>query len=173
MLKKTITFKDLDGEEVTDDFYFHMSEAEITQLELSESNGFSEHLKKLIGSRDGKQIIEHFTAIILAAYGERSLDNRRFVKSKEISEAFQQTDAFSVLFMEMIGDSDASTAFIKGMLPASVAAKLDASPEAIQVMQNPATAVQVTPMESPFTESGGGLTPAQLEYLRTMPQDNA
>jgi hypothetical protein len=168
MLKKTITFKDLDGEEVTDDFYFHMSEAEITQLELSEANGFSEHLKKLIGSRDGKTIIEHFTAIILAAYGERSLDNRRFVKSKEISEAFQQTDAFSVLFMEMIGDSDASTAFIKGMLPASVAAKLDASPEAIQVAP-----VQVETQPSPFTDSGAGLTPAQLEYLRTMPQDNA
>jgi hypothetical protein len=176
MIKKTITFEDLDGNTVTDDFYFHMSKAEITQLELSEDGGFSEYLKKLIGSRDGKTIIEHFTKIILAAYGERSVDNRRFIKSKELSEAFQQTDAFSTLFMELISDEDASSAFILGIVPSDVAAQLNGphdavvvSPEPIHVNTNP----EPPKVESPFTDSGAGLTPQQLEYLRNMPQESS
>ena len=32
MLKKTITFEDLDGNLVTDDFYFHLSKAEIAEI---------------------------------------------------------------------------------------------------------------------------------------------
>ena len=45
MLKKTITYTDFDDNERTEDFYFHLSKAEIAEMELSENGG----LVKLIG----------------------------------------------------------------------------------------------------------------------------
>ena len=41
MRKETITYEDFDGEERTKDLYFHLTEAEITLLNLTEYGGFS------------------------------------------------------------------------------------------------------------------------------------
>lgn len=117
MLKKTITYTDYDGNQRTEDFYFNLSKAEITEMELSTSVGFERLMERLVKDMDGKRIMETFKDIILRSYGEKSLDGKRFVKSKELSEAFSQTEAYSELFMELVLDPKAAAAFINGIIP--------------------------------------------------------
>lgn len=120
MLKKTVTYVDYNGVERTEDFYFNLSKAEITEMELSVEGGLSKMLEDVVNSKDNKQIISVFKEIILKAYGEKSADGRRFVKSKELSEEFAQTEAYSELFIELALDEKAAADFINGIMPANM-----------------------------------------------------
>lgn len=117
MLKKTITYTDYDGNERTEDFYFNLTKAECIEIEMSSDGGLSAMINKIVASQDNKRIIEIFKDIILKAYGEKSLDGKRFVKTQEIRDSFTQTEAYSQLFMELATDADAASAFINGITP--------------------------------------------------------
>ena len=120
MLKKTINYVDYNGVERTEDFYFNLSKAEVTEMELSVDGGLSQMIEQLVNAKDNKQIIALFKEIILKAYGEKSADGRRFIKSKELSDAFSQTEAYSELFVELALNEEEAAKFIKGILPANL-----------------------------------------------------
>lgn len=117
MLKKTITYTDFDENERTEDFYFNLTNAELTEMELSLNGGLSQLLEKILKENDQKQIIEYFKKIVLMAYGEKSLDGRKFVKNDQIREEFASTAAYSEIFMELATDADAAAAFVNGVMP--------------------------------------------------------
>lgn len=122
MLKKTITYADLDGNDVTEDFYFNLNKAEIAELEFSQGNaGLASYLQKIVNAEDGKEILTTFKHIITLAVGRRGEDGRRFVKSQEIIDDFTQTEAYSQLFMEMVSDANAAAAFINGIVHSDIA----------------------------------------------------
>lgn len=121
MLKKTITYEDFNGETVSEDFFFHLSKAELVELEMSHKGGLSAALARIVAAEDAKSIIEEFKNIILSAYGKRSDDGRRFVKSQELREEFMSTEAYSTLFMELVTDTDAAIEFVNGVIPAGMA----------------------------------------------------
>lgn len=118
MLKKTITYTDYNGVDRTEDFYFNLSKAEIMEMEMGTSGGLSEMINKIVAAQDAPAIIKVFKDLILKAYGEKSPDGKRFIKSDEIATAFSQTDAYSQLFMELATDADAAAAFVNGIVPA-------------------------------------------------------
>ena len=120
MLKKTVTYVDYNGVERTEDFYFNLSKAEVTEMELSVEGGFSKMLEEIVKSKDNVRIMELFKQIVLKAYGEKSADGKRFVKSKELSEAFSQTEAYSEIFMELALDEKAAAAFVNGIMPSNL-----------------------------------------------------
>ena len=120
MLKKTVTYVDYNGVERTEDFYFNLSKAEVTEMELSVEGGFSKMLEEIVKSNDNARILELFKEMVLKAYGEKSADGRRFVKSKELAEAFSQTEAYSEIFMELAMDEKAAAAFVNGIMPANL-----------------------------------------------------
>lgn len=121
MIKKTITYSDLDGNPVTEDFWFNLTEAEVTKMELSQAgNSLSEYLKKIVEANNGAEIISIFEEILSKAYGLRNEDNKAFDKSPEISRHFMATDAYNLLFMELVTDADASSEFINGVVPRSI-----------------------------------------------------
>jgi hypothetical protein len=117
MLKKTITYEDYDGNKRTEDFYFNLSKAEILEMEMGVSGGMTQMLNRIIAEQDSEKIIKTFKEIILKAYGEKSPDGKRFIKSEELSTAFSQTEAFSQLFMELATDADAAAKFVNGIIP--------------------------------------------------------
>lgn len=121
MLKKTITYEDFNGETVSEDFFFHLSKAELVELELSKKGGLSESLKSIIASEDGKAIISEFKNIILGAYGKRSPDGKRFVKNQSLREEFESTEAYSTLFMELVTNAESAAEFINGIIPTGMA----------------------------------------------------
>lgn len=117
MLRKTITYTDFNGNERTEDFYFNLTKAEVTEMEMTSKGGLTTHLQTIVEKNDAKEIIDAFKDIIIKAYGEKSEDGRRFIKNEEMQIAFSQTEAFSELFMELVTDAKASAAFVNGILP--------------------------------------------------------
>ena len=127
MLKKTITFHDFDGNEVTQDFWFHLSKAELLEMEIS-NLGLKEAMQRLIDKRDGKNIMSTYKELILNSYGERSLDGLRFVKEDEdgrpLYKQFMQTDAYSELFTELVTNDEAAAEFFNGVMPEEIRQKM-------------------------------------------------
>lgn len=121
MLKKTITYNDYNGNERTEDLYFNLSQAEVMEMEMSTTGGLAEMIQKIVAAQDAPAIIKIFKEIILKAYGEKSPDGKRFIKSDEISKAFSQTEAYSKLFMELATDADAAAKFVNGIVPVNAA----------------------------------------------------
>lgn len=117
MLKKTITYTDYNDNERTEDFYFNLSKAELTEMELSTAGGLAEMIQRIVSTQDAPKIVKVFKDLVLAAYGEKSADGKRFIKTEEIREAFSQTEAYSELFMELATDADAAAAFVNGIVP--------------------------------------------------------
>lgn len=118
MIKKTLTYTDYNGVERTEDYYFNLTEAELVEMELSIDGGMQKKIEKIMNSKDMKQIIEVFKDLILRSYGEKSDDGKRFIKNKEITEAFTQTEAYSMLFMKLATDEKEASDFVNGILPA-------------------------------------------------------
>lgn len=121
MIKKTMTYDGYDGNKYTEDFYFNLSKAEVMEMEMSTSGGLAEMIQRVVAAQDQPAIIKIFKDLILKAYGVKSPDGKRFIKSEELSAAFSQTEAYSELFMELATDADAAAAFVNGIVPANMA----------------------------------------------------
>lgn len=117
MLVKEVTYKDFNDVERTEKFYFNLTKAELTEMELSKAGGLTGKIEKIIEAKDGAEIIKLFKEVILLSYGEKSPDGKRFMKGPEISQAFMETNAYSIIFMEIALDADKAAAFIEGLIP--------------------------------------------------------
>jgi hypothetical protein len=120
MIKKTIHYTDYNGVERTEDFYFNLTKAELTEMEMGMSGGLAAMIRKVVATQDTPAIIEIFKTIILKSYGEKSLDGKRFIKNDEIRDGFAQTEAYSELFMELATDDEAAAEFVNGIVPKDV-----------------------------------------------------
>lgn len=120
MLKKTITYTDYNGVERTEDFYFNLTKPELLEMEMGTTGGFAEMVEKIVAAKDSSAIINIFKEMIKKAYGVKSDDGRRFIKSEELSTAFTQTEAYAQLYMELAFDAEAGAAFVNGIMPADV-----------------------------------------------------
>ena len=126
MIKKTITYTDYDGVQRTENFYFNLNKAELMDMELTTPDGgLRNKLRAIMDKRDIPGIIRTIKEFIMAGFGEKSPDGRKFVKSKALSEAFMQTEAYAELYMELISDANATAAFINGMIPEELRANLE------------------------------------------------
>ena len=126
MLKKVIKYTDYNGTVREEPFYFNLTQAEVTELEVSVEGGLVEMINRIVAAQNGRQIIDTFKDIILKSYGEKSPDGRRFIKNQEVRDAFAQTEAYSQLFMELATNAQAASEFVNGIIPA----KADAEPAA-------------------------------------------
>lgn len=120
MLKKTITYTDYNGVERKEDYYFNLSKAEVMEMEMSTQGGLAEMINRIIAAQDAPAIIKVFKDLIHKAYGVKSADGKRFMKSEELWAEFEQTEAYSILFMELATDADAAAKFINAIVPADL-----------------------------------------------------
>lgn len=131
MLKKTITYEDFNGVERKEDFYFNLSKAEIMEMQFGTVGGLDVMLQKIVDAKDVKSIMNTFKMLILKAYGIKSDDGRRFIKSEEIAKEFEQTEAYSILYMELATDDNAAAEFVNGIMPKDVVAEVSNQMKAI------------------------------------------
>lgn len=126
MLKKTIKYKDLEGNDVEDDFYFNLNKAEILELEVKRKGGLEAYMQELIDAEDGGQIISVFKEVIEMSIGKRSADGKKFIKNQELRDEFFQSDAYSSLLMEFLTEpsEQMGAAFMRGIVPADIASEL-------------------------------------------------
>lgn len=129
MYKKRITYTDYDGNKLTEDFYFNISERELANMELQTYGGFEGFLRKMIGSTDVPELTKFFEKFILMSYGEKSDDGKRFIKKNgKLAEEFVDSAAYNELYMELISDPNKLADFINQVMPAKVKEQA-ASPE--------------------------------------------
>lgn len=124
MIKKTITYVDYNGTERTEDFYFNLSKAELMEMEMGTKGGLTEELQRIINAQDTPEIIKVFKGLLLKSYGQKSPDGKRFIKSAELSEEFEQTEAYSHLFMELATDDKKASDFVNGIMPSDISAEV-------------------------------------------------
>lgn len=134
MIKKTVTYTDYNGVERTENHYFNLSKAEVMEMEMSTNGGMAESIQKIVDAKDVPSIIRIFKDLVLKAYGVKSDDGRRFMKTKpdgsRYADDFKETEAYSQIFMELATDADAAAKFVNGIVPADLAQKAAALPKA-------------------------------------------
>lgn len=121
MLKKSIKYEDLDGNEIVEDFYFNMNKTEVMEW-MTTDGGYTldKVMERVAEQRNARQTMEIIKDIIFRSYGKPSLDRKRFEKSDESTKAFMETDAYSTLFMEIATDGRKAIEFISGIIPKSM-----------------------------------------------------
>jgi hypothetical protein len=194
MLKKDITYNDLDDNPITETFWFNFTQAEMAEMALEKEGkdgGFETWIKTMIESKDGAVLTSTFKKILLATIGERSADNKRFVKNDEIRNNFLFSDAYSVLFMELLTDADKMSAFINGIMPKAMREqtqdRIQAVVNAPDISSVPTPTINATPETGkeerpdwlkegrvPTAEELKGATPEQIaEAFRLRGQQNS
>ena len=131
MFKKTVTYEDYNGEEQTEDFYFNLNKVEVMELEYSLGPGESitNSFMAIARAKDYGTIIALIKKVLLMAYGEKTPDGKRFVKSDELRTAFEQSAAFETIFWEFGTNEEAFAEFFIGVLPSSAKANLGDNPK--------------------------------------------
>ncbi len=117
MIKWPITYTNYNGDEITEDFYFNLNKAELAQMQFNANGAYSQFIERIVNQRDLKQLGEEIRNLILNSYGEKSDDGRLFRKSQKMREEFEQTEAYPILYMDLISDEDKAAKFVKGILP--------------------------------------------------------
>lgn len=117
MLKKSIKYTDYNGIEREEDFYFDLTEAELTRLNFTTEGGLEAVLQQIIATQDIPQLYLYFEKIVQMSYGVKSMDGRYFDKSDEILHKFTHCPAYNNLIMELIGSADAAAAFVNAVIP--------------------------------------------------------
>ena len=120
MLKKTITYTDYNDNTRTEDFYFNLTKAELMEMEMSTSGGLAEMIQRIVAAQEAPAIIKIFKDLVLKAYGVKSADGKRFIKNQDLVDEFAQTEAYSILFMELATNADAAAAFVNGIMPKDI-----------------------------------------------------
>ena len=126
MIKKTVTYTDYNGVERTESFYFHFSEAEILDMEMSTEGGFAERVQRIIDSKHQTELLKVIKPFVYDAYGVKSEDGKRFMKNDEVKAAFIESPAYSEIFMEMLTNDKLAAEFVNGVVPANMKDKLTA-----------------------------------------------
>lgn len=117
MYKHVVKYTDLDGKPQEKTLYFNLSKAELIKMDLSSKNGLQEDFQRLIDSQDRAKIIETFDGIIDKAYGVKSPDGQRFIKSQEVLDEFKQSGAYDEFFVSLLTEKGMAEAFVRGIVP--------------------------------------------------------
>lgn len=117
MIKKTVSYVDYDGNDRVENFYFNLTQTELTDLSVKHSGGLNDYIQSIIDAKDVKELYSLFKEIIDMSYGKKSEDGRRFMKSQEILDDFKQTLAYDKLVVSLANDEEEAAAFIKGVIP--------------------------------------------------------
>lgn len=159
MLKKSITYTNFNNEEVTEDFFFHLSKAELVELELSQEGGLKKWLEEIVAAQDAPTLIAEFKRIILISYGKKSSDGRQFIKNQELRDEFMSTGAYSELFMELITDTNSAIEFANGIIPKGLA---EEAAEVVKPDDRPVVVEVPRPPESPEPKT---ITKAEINAM--------
>lgn len=119
MLKKTITYENFDGDEVTGDFFFNMTKAELVEFTASlPGNDIEAYLTQLAVSNDKAAMLRFLKDLIARSYGKRVGDD--FTKHEEFTNSFLVSEAYSELLFSMAENLDTAIAFFNGIMPKSL-----------------------------------------------------
>lgn len=131
MLKKSITYENpFTGQKQTEEFYFHISKADLVRMEVEEHKeiysakdgneytGMRAKLQRIVDAEDGKAMMPVFEDVIKRSYGRK--DGDRFIRSEEIWADFKGSGAFDELLFELCTNAEASAEFVNAAMPGNL-----------------------------------------------------
>jgi hypothetical protein len=120
MYVKEMEYTDFNGVTRKEKFYFNLTKAEILDLELGKAGGLTEYIRKIVEAQDTPTIMSLFKSLLLKSYGVKSDDGRRFIKNDQVREEFEQTQAFSDLYMLLALNDEEASKFVNAIVPADM-----------------------------------------------------
>jgi len=176
MIKQTITYKDFNDVERTEDFWFHLDKADILKLHAMRKGGMKAYMEDIVKADDNEKILEVFDMFILKSIGKRSEDGRQFLRTEEIRQEFMSTGAYSEFLFSLAGNADEGAKFVNGIRPAGLEEELkNWSPQG--VVEPPATDPVLA--DTSTNDAEVKEVPVQIKWsdftkqqLLEMPQDN-
>ena len=141
MVKKTLTFTNFDGKEVTKDCYFNLTKMEFQELDENIPGGLTNMIDKMLSEKDKGLTVKLLSILLLAAYGEKTEDGR-FVKEdihgRRLSAFFKVSEAWDVMFMNLVKNERELSEFLVGIVPK------DMAEDARKAMENPEESIQAS-----------------------------
>lgn len=119
MIKETMTYKDFNGEERTDDFYFHLNTLEWLRMD-KKYGGIREFIRKAVKDSDEYAILNMLEDLVKSSYGEKSMDGARFIKNEDLVEKFTQTEAYSDMLIGFFTDTQKGIDFFNRLVPEDI-----------------------------------------------------
>lgn len=127
MLKKTVTYANVDGDQVSKDLYFNISANELVEKEALSNQTYSEKLKEIASSDKLSEIYPTVMEFIQEGYGVRT-ETGDFEKDPADWEKFKRSLAYQALMDELLMNPDNNgnrlAEFINGMLPPNLRSKM-------------------------------------------------
>lgn len=122
MIKKTIKYVDFDGNQREEEFLFHLSGPELTRFRAKlGGDDPQEVIKAIVQKGSMEEVLKLFEDMILSAYGEKSIDGRKFIKTDEIRQNFEYSQAYAELFEELLTSPESMQEFASKLFVQTVA----------------------------------------------------
>lgn len=117
MVKKVIAYKNFNDEDRVAEIYFHISTAEAIRMEAEIKGGIAEYLKKLIEKEDNAQMLHWLERLIEKGYGFKSEDGEKFLKDREKTREFMNSEVYSVFLEELLIKPNELENFLTALMP--------------------------------------------------------
>lgn len=111
MFKHTIEYKDFNGTDRKEDFYFHLSSPEVIRIEAEIGKPIKEHTEELVANQNLKALLDFLERVVLNAYGKKTSDGKSFIKNKELREEFEYSQAYAELFEQLLTNAELARKF--------------------------------------------------------------
>jgi hypothetical protein len=135
VISKTVTFEGYDGKKYTEEYFFHMTKADLIEMKLYlEETGLDDYFRKISASDKASVVLPHFKDIVSKCIGVMSEDGRRHDKRNgDVWLEFIQTPAYSEFFTWLLENPTDAAKFFTGILPKELQ---DEAVEAQKAAQN-------------------------------------
>lgn len=120
MFKDTISYVDFNGNAQSQDVYFNLSKNELMEIQFSIDEGYDVYLTKALEGGNKAKLYSAMVHLIDKAYGIKSEDGQRFIKSPELIAEFKETPIYDVLMTKILTDDNYFNTFVTGMMPSDL-----------------------------------------------------
>ena len=111
MFKHTITYTDFNNTERTEDFYFHLSLPEVTRLEAEIGKPLNTYAQEVAANQNMQELLGFIERIVLSSYGRKSSDGKSFIKTPELRQEFEYSQAYAELFEQLLTNPELARKF--------------------------------------------------------------
>lgn len=117
MLKENVSYLDFDGVEQTETLYFNINRMELIAMQARYGKeDMAKYIERITKEEDFGKIHDLLNDIVLTAYGKKSEDGKRFIKSEELKEEFRTSLAYEALIEKFFDDEGQTLGkFVQGI----------------------------------------------------------
>lgn len=126
MLKQVVEYKDFDGNPTVETLYFNITKTELAE-NLQLEKALTELQEKVVNgpsrtmtTEDIQMVLDLVKTFMKLAYGIRSADGKRFIKTEDIWTEFTQTAAYDAFLFSLFEKPELAMSFMTNILPADI-----------------------------------------------------